>query len=202
MDKNPHIEREGMNAEEFTLTPESEEAKRLRRGPEDHGSTGRSLIFGAVGIIILIAVFIFSLRAHERSLTGDLNALRGGIDRLGAKMNQLEGQVGGLQQYMTKLYESDQSLTQQLYELSDKLEAPRREASAPARMTEARREVVEKPTTQPKPRYHEVSRGDTLYRIARKYGISVAELCSLNNINPGQAIHPGQKLLVPSGSEE
>jgi RND family efflux transporter MFP subunit len=47
-------------------------------------------------------------------------------------------------------------------------------------------------------RYHEVQRGESLYLIAQKYGISVDELCRLNDINPRQVIRPGQKLLVSS----
>jgi RND family efflux transporter MFP subunit len=44
--------------------------------------------------------------------------------------------------------------------------------------------------------YHEVQSGESLYLIANKYGLSVDELCRLNNINPRQIIRPGQKLLV------
>ena len=31
--------------------------------------------------------------------------------------------------------------------------------------------------------FHEVQKGETLYSISRKYGISVGELCSENNIS-------------------
>ncbi|UCF58134.1 MAG: LysM peptidoglycan-binding domain-containing protein, partial [Deltaproteobacteria bacterium] len=40
--------------------------------------------------------------------------------------------------------------------------------------------------------------GETLYRIAKKYGITVDELCRLNDMAPSQVIKPGQKLLVSS----
>lgn len=52
------------------------------------------------------------------------------------------------------------------------------------------------PTDQAKGQYHEVRRGESLYRISMKYGLSVDELCRLNNIHPHQIIRPGQKLLV------
>ena len=54
--------------------------------------------------------------------------------------------------------------------------------------------------TQEKARYHEVRPGETLYRIARKYGFSVDELCRLNDISPDDVggIQPGQRLLVSS----
>jgi LysM repeat protein len=47
-----------------------------------------------------------------------------------------------------------------------------------------------------KKRYHEVKRGETLYRISKQYGITVDELCRLNKLSPSQPIEVGQKLLV------
>jgi len=44
-------------------------------------------------------------------------------------------------------------------------------------------------------RYHEVREGETLYRISRKYGLSVDELQRLNNLK-NYLIHPKQKLIV------
>jgi len=53
-----------------------------------------------------------------------------------------------------------------------------------------------------KGRYHEVRRGDSLYRIALQYGTSVDELCRLNNMSRNQVIYPGQRLLVaPEGNQ-
>ncbi len=43
-----------------------------------------------------------------------------------------------------------------------------------------------------------VARGDTLYSIARKYGISVDELARLNNLSAPYSLSPGQKLKVGS----
>ncbi len=54
----------------------------------------------------------------------------------------------------------------------------------------------EKPAVKTEPAYHQVQPGETLYRIAKKYGISLDELCRLNQISKEQAIKPGQKLLV------
>jgi len=50
---------------------------------------------------------------------------------------------------------------------------------------------------------HVVKSGDALSRIARKYGVSVANLRAWNNLEKGAYIHPGDKLLVrkPSSSQ-
>jgi membrane-bound lytic murein transglycosylase D len=44
--------------------------------------------------------------------------------------------------------------------------------------------------------HHRVRRGDTLYGIARRHGISLATLRAVNQVR-GSRIHPGQNLLVP-----
>ncbi len=43
---------------------------------------------------------------------------------------------------------------------------------------------------------HVVSRGETLGAIARRYGVSVGDICDLNGIRRSATIHPGQKLKV------
>ncbi len=42
-----------------------------------------------------------------------------------------------------------------------------------------------------------VRRGDTLYRIARRHGVPLRGLITLNRLGPPYRIHPGQKLLLP-----
>ena len=44
---------------------------------------------------------------------------------------------------------------------------------------------------------HTVKRGESLWSIARKYGISIQAIADVNNINPRKHIKPGQKLLIP-----
>lgn len=44
--------------------------------------------------------------------------------------------------------------------------------------------------------YHVVQKGENLFRIALKYGLTVDELRKLNNLPPNASIQPNQKLLV------
>jgi membrane-bound lytic murein transglycosylase D len=46
--------------------------------------------------------------------------------------------------------------------------------------------------------YYAVKKGDTLYSIAKRHGLSVAELRELNDMSKATAIHVGQKLRVAS----
>lgn len=42
-----------------------------------------------------------------------------------------------------------------------------------------------------------VKSGDSLYLIAKQYGITVDSLCKANNINQNQPLYPGQRLVIP-----
>lgn len=46
-------------------------------------------------------------------------------------------------------------------------------------------------------RTHHVRKGDTLYIIAKKYGVSVDSLCRANRISKGKTLHPGDTLIIP-----
>lgn len=55
-----------------------------------------------------------------------------------------------------------------------------------------------KPKPKPKPRYkiHKVVKGDTLYGLGRKYGVSVSSIQKANGIS-GSIIRIGQSLKIP-----
>jgi LysM repeat protein len=42
-----------------------------------------------------------------------------------------------------------------------------------------------------------VERGDSLWSIAKKHGLTVAELSKANNVSSGTALKPGRKLIIP-----
>ncbi len=49
--------------------------------------------------------------------------------------------------------------------------------------------------------YHKVARGQTLYRIARVYGVAVEDIIKSNNIPNAAAIEVGQLVLIPGAKE-
>lgn len=61
------------------------------------------------------------------------------------------------------------------------------------------------PTADPKPASEEatytVKPGDSIERIARRNGITVADLVKLNSLKPDSVIHPGQKIKVPGQND-
>ena len=43
---------------------------------------------------------------------------------------------------------------------------------------------------------HKVQKGENLIRIARKYGVTVSQIVSWNNLGRKRMIYPGQKLTI------
>jgi membrane-bound lytic murein transglycosylase D len=60
----------------------------------------------------------------------------------------------------------------------------------------AGRNGAAKATASGKPVIHTVRRGETLYRIAGRYQVSVNTICALNNINPNGVLYPGTRLTI------
>ena len=56
-------------------------------------------------------------------------------------------------------------------------------------------------TTGP-PRSHTVYPGQTLGKIARRYNVSIDELCHANGLRRNARLRPGQKIRIPGGDEE
>ena len=63
---------------------------------------------------------------------------------------------------------------------------------------QSRNEVAARSKSAPKSRnnvqYHKVSKGETVYSIARKRGLTVDQLCKMNHIGKNMRIRPGQIL--------
>ncbi|KLU59553.1 N-acetylmuramoyl-L-alanine amidase XlyA precursor [Peptococcaceae bacterium CEB3] len=50
--------------------------------------------------------------------------------------------------------------------------------------------------------HYVVQAGDTVYKIARAYSVSMSELIRLNNLRQPDRIYPGQVLLLPAAGEQ
>jgi murein DD-endopeptidase MepM/ murein hydrolase activator NlpD len=60
---------------------------------------------------------------------------------------------------------------------------------------------VNKAGTKPQGVYHKVSKGETLFRIAKSYGVGVEDIIAANNIPSSAPIEVGQLLLIPGAKE-
>ena len=201
MNQNSDIEGEQINLEmagDLLESQRTDEGVKHRPAPDGSKSLWQSIILTSVGILILIIVFVVFFKSHERAVTVDLNTIKLRLNMLEGRLIHLEKQVPELQESVSKVEGTVSSLTQRLddfFQQVDRLE--KRMTSVP---TEAKAPIAVqmRPTDQAKGRHHEVCDGENLYRIAKQYGISVDELCRLNDITPDRVIKPGQRLLVSS----
>ncbi len=129
---------------------------------------------GAFVLIILVALFFGSCNRET-----------------GREQEALQARVTQLENRLTRLNEMETRLTQvenQLIKLQkaairpDKPPATPVASGAPQAAAKAER------------RSHIVRSGDSLYVIAKKYSLTIPELCRFNQITPKELIRPGDQL--------
>ncbi|MGD9097785.1 MAG: LysM peptidoglycan-binding domain-containing protein [Desulfobacterales bacterium] len=115
-------------------------------------------------------------RIVQSTASGDLASLQKANQDLGQRFDglerKLEGRLNQIQAALTQLERKSPP-------------APPRPKAAPA-----------KTPSPPKTLLHTVRKGETLYQISRKYGMSVDDVRKLNGIGKDFTIYPGQKIKV------
>jgi LysM repeat protein len=138
-----------------------------------------------LGIFILIAIF-FSFAGCGRDKTKE------GLDKFNERLKQLENKIDQIEAQFTETNESVNTLGSYLIALEERMEHLTKKIE---------KTTIQKQTVSQKGKqYHKVGRGDTLYSISRKYGLSVEKIRQFNNLSDNKPIQPGQKLLVTTDS--
>jgi LysM repeat protein len=205
VDQNSDIEIAKMTED---LGPTLKENRKIgrRRTSLDLKSQGWGIVFGGVGVLLLITIFILISGGDDKGSSEDLNLIKAGITQMDKRIQRiddvekrasyLEAEVKGLKQSMSKIERTGGSLKKGLDELTQKMDRLQRGTGPPTVKKGTKPTIKKEPISQEKRQYHIVRSGDTLYRIAIKYGISLSELRRINNLTPNQDIYPNQKLLV------
>lgn len=179
--------------------------KRRFRGENGFDPQKKSLIFGAVGAVVLIILLVVFFGGKEKNPPKELEAFKAGLDGLEKRVARIEGmeqKLSGIEGQIKALNASLQKLERQtgsLREHMDKVERMAQAASTPKPPPQTAA-PQKKPSAQGDKRLYEVKRGETLFSIAKKFGMSGEELRRLNNLSKNDTIQPGQKLIVPSGN--
>lgn len=111
------------------------------------------------------------------------------LDQISGRLGQLENKIAQLEGLSTEAKESVTTLGLYIKTLEERIDTLTQKIETMAFLPQ-------KTLAQEKDQYHTVIRGETLYSISKKYGLSVDEVRRLNNLKPNQPIQPGQKLLV------
>ncbi len=156
-----------------------------------------------IALFFVLALFSFFFGRGPGG-TGEQDLIRNKVTKMEGEVTRLkamEERVINLEKNLAlqsvPATGSEGALAEKLETLSRRVEAlEKKPASAEKPAAATVKEKPKKETATTKKRYHEVKKGETLYQISKKYGISLTELRNLNNLNPEQAIQPGQKLQV------
>ncbi len=147
-------------------------------------------------MLVIVLVLIFAAGIYyfitNQPAQGDAT-LQSKVASLEEKITGIEKQIADLQG-KSVTGGPDPSLVQRVETLSQKVEVLEKKARV---TTESKSKPVS-PKATPK-RYHMVGKGETLFGISKKYGITVEELRKLNGLSPNQPLRTGQKLLVSAG---
>ncbi|MFH1350036.1 MAG: LysM peptidoglycan-binding domain-containing protein [Pseudomonadota bacterium] len=193
-------------------TQEEEMEEDENQIPSGFSPLGWAVIIGA-GIVVLIIIFaLFFGGGGDKTSTENLAPIKMKLDLLEKRLakievneqnrDRLEGRINSLHESISRLDKLAQRVDQlekQKATVPSKTKTPTpvEKKSEITSKTKPSPSVEKKPVSKATSRTHEVKQGETLYQIAKKYGTSISELRRLNNLKQDQAIHPGQKILVP-----
>ncbi len=200
--------------EDFVISNGYDEEEERDLGREDYYSRPAGVlqnksnlpyIIGGVGLVIVVILFVIILSGYSDGVKLEqLQALEKKIEQLEKRMatlgvmdqalERIDNSEKELGLIMERLDRFEGTVTTQIDQIIKELgKLHQKTGSAPAPKAKAAQPVA-KSTTEKKMRVHEVSAGETLYSISRRYGLTVDQLRKYNNIGKDTAIRPGQKL--------
>ena len=177
------------------------------------------LIGGGILLVAVIVLLMFlsgAPKTAERDMIKGLETRLKGIEEKLAKLDWIDTGMARLERREKEMTSISDRMTQLEGTLSKRVDQLSKEVAKPAikppePVAPKPESAVHKPeTAAPKPaaptktekdsktRVHTVQKGETIYGISRKYGISADQLMKLNKIGPNEPIKPGQQLVLGS----
>ncbi len=162
-------------------------------------------IIGGVGLVIIVILLIIALsgpsdtvgREQLKSLEERIQGLEKRLATTGLMdqaLDRIDNNEKEINLIMERVDRFEGGVTTQIDQIIKELGAlHQKTGSAPAPQVTAPPPDT-KSTPEKKTKVHEVSAGETLYSISRRYGLTVDQLRTYNNIDKDEAIRPGQKL--------
>ena len=183
----------------------------LYHGSGSNASGGQAFkhIYIAIGgFLILIVLSVIGIaRTYSLAEKVQLLALESRLEQMEGRLGSFAGE-GGLSQtagqgnqlilLTERLDQLEANMTARINSLANQLDtapakpvaeaATKKEAAVPA-------QALKKET---KAKIHTVKKGETLYRISRRYNLSIEQLRQYNQLDQKASIYPGQELKVSS----
>ncbi|MBW1801101.1 MAG: LysM peptidoglycan-binding domain-containing protein [Deltaproteobacteria bacterium] len=203
MEDHPNTEMKEMMeemAEDLGRTQMKEKVSR-RRISSILTTQGQILLYGSIAIILIILILnVFLIFGGEnRALEKKLSTITAKVERLEKGFIQLDRSVTGKDTFEKKFKNFERSLSgheRSLKALGERISQLGQE-TARLRKKISAAGVKKATTSTAKKRSHTVRKGETLFGIAKKYGVAVDEMRRINKMSRGKDIYPGQKLIIP-----
>ena len=186
---------------------ESREDTYYGSGGDASGGHAFKHIYIAIGgfLILIVLCVVLIARTYSLAEKAQLLALESRLEQLEGRLGSIEGEgalskTGGSGNQLILLTERldqlEANMTARINNMVKELNtvpptsAPEsaQKAAAPKKAPTAKKET--------KAKMHTVKQGDTLYRISRRYQLSVDQLREYNKLGAKAAIYPGQQLYV------
>ena len=194
---------------------ESQEDTYYGSGSGASGGHAFKHIYIAIGgfLILIVLCVVLIARTYSLAEKAQLLALESRLEQLEGRLGSLEGegalsQSGGSGNQLILLTERldqlEANMTARMNNMVKEINAPPPKSAAKAVQkaeTAPKSEATEAAPAvkkEPSGKTHTVKQGDTLYRISRRYNLSVEQLRQYNKLDPKASIYPGQKLKVTS----
>ena len=146
-----------------------------------------------ITLTLLVSALFTLISACGRQPSQDLlNQMNARLEQLEQKVAQFEAKDVELTELVNVGKADTMKLEGALAALTQQVEKIASRPSAPA----APKSPQLSTSTSPRKKHHTVARGETLYSLAKRYGLSVDELRRINNLTPDQPIQAGQSLAV------
>ncbi|MBV8816002.1 MAG: LysM peptidoglycan-binding domain-containing protein [Verrucomicrobia bacterium] len=155
-------------------------------------------ILAAIALMIMPVSFLAAQEKANPSYQSDLEAIKGELKSQEDRINKLSLEVGRLTE---ALREKGISVAPKASSASAPKASPANTPKAPAANPSATVPgTVGVDNASPAGgRTHVVAKGETLTQIAKQYGVTVADIEQLNNIQDAKKLQIGQTLKIPGG---
>jgi LysM repeat protein len=191
--------------EQYSLFKENKKVKFGSNSPK----ISEKIPLSKLGIVFLILLFLLILFYVGNKMARLDNRIAGlenrvkSVEENGQKLDAIRygmakigEQAQSVEQLKVRLDHSEKTLTSRMDEITKDFEKLKLQMSeAGLRKAKPSKSTKTSKTTATQ-RFHIVKSGETLYTIARRYGMTVKELQKINNLSGGRVLHPGQKLII------
>ena len=164
-------------------------------------------IYIAIGgfLILIVLCVVLIARTYSLAEKAQLLALESRLEQLEGRLGSLEGdgalsQTGGSGNQLILLTERldqlEANMTARMNNMVKELSTPPPATTSKAVQKTETQKQLPAATMETKTKMHTVKQGETLYRISRRYNLSVDQLREYNKLGDAAAIYPGQQLQV------